>query len=91
VLFGELQAGACDAAILDAPILGAERAQLPFRYGPLAGIIATGEEYGIVLPRGSSLREPLDAALATLVEDGAVERLSKTWLSTDLGQLPVLG
>jgi polar amino acid transport system substrate-binding protein len=90
VLFGELQAGACDAAILDAPILGAERAQLPFRYGPLAGVIATGEQYGIVLPRGSPLREDVDAALAQLIADGTVERLSETWLSTDLAELPVL-
>jgi ABC-type amino acid transport substrate-binding protein len=90
VLFRELQAGACDAAVLDAPIVGAERAQLPFRYGPLAGLIATGEEYGIVLPQGSPLREQLDGALAELVEDGTLERLSKTWLSADLSELPVL-
>jgi polar amino acid transport system substrate-binding protein len=90
VLFRELQAGACDAAVLDAPILGAERAQLPFRYGPLAGLIATGEQYGIVFPRRSPLREAINGALAELVDDGTLARLSKTWLSTDLSELPLL-
>jgi polar amino acid transport system substrate-binding protein len=90
VLFSELQAGACDAAILDAPILGGERAQLPFRYGPLVGLIATGEQYGVVLPQGSALRDDLDGALASLAADGTLERLSQTWLSADLGDLPVL-
>ncbi len=52
VLFQQLLGRSCDAAVLDAPILGAERAQLPDRYGPLAGRIATGERYGIVLPEG---------------------------------------
>jgi polar amino acid transport system substrate-binding protein len=91
VLFQELQVRACDAAILDAPILGAERAQLPFRYGPLAGQIPTGERYGIVLPEGSALREDVNAALGDLVADGTVEALSRKWLSTDLASLPVLG
>ena len=90
VLFRELQAGACDAAVLDAPILGAERAQLPFRYGPLAGLIATGEQYGIVFPQRSPLREAINGALAELVDDGTLVRLSKTWLSADLSELPLL-
>ena len=89
-LFEEVQGGACDAAILDAPILGAERAQLPFRYGPLAGLINTGENYGIVLPKGSELEGAVDEALAGFIADGTLERLSAKWLSTDLSTLPVL-
>ena len=65
VLFQQLLGGSCDAAVLDAPILGAERAQLPDRYGPLAGRIATGERYGVVLPKGSPLRADLDTRSAT--------------------------
>ena len=91
VLFQRLLGRSCDAAVLDAPILGAERAQLPDRYGPLAGRIATGERYGIVLPKGSPLRADLDATLGDLLADGTVEALSRKWLSADLTDVPVLG
>ena len=36
-LFDLLRSGRCDAAVYDAPILGAEQRAAPDRYGPLAG------------------------------------------------------
>jgi polar amino acid transport system substrate-binding protein len=80
----------CDAAVSDAPILGAERAAVPDRYGPLVGQIPTQERYGAVLPKGSPARPAVDAALNALVADGTVAALSKKWLTVDVAKLPVL-
>jgi polar amino acid transport system substrate-binding protein len=80
----------CDAAVSDAPILGAERAAVPDRYGPLAGQIPTQERYGAVLPNGSAIKPAVDVALKALVADGTVAALSKRWLTVDVAKLPVL-
>ena len=66
------------------------KAQAPARYGALAGMIPTGERYGVALPKGSPLAPAVDAAVAALVADGTIARLQKQWLSTNLGALPVL-
>jgi polar amino acid transport system substrate-binding protein len=90
VLFDLLRNGACDAAVYDAPILGAELASAPDRYGPLAGRIATGERYALVLQKGSALVAPLNAAVNALVKDGTVARLARRWMSVDPATLPLL-
>lgn len=89
-LFGLLQAGRCDAAVYDAPVLGAEVDAVPDRYGPLAGRLDTRERYGIVFPKGSRLRGRVDAIVRGMVTDGTMRRLSRTWLSTDVRRLPVI-
>jgi polar amino acid transport system substrate-binding protein len=90
-LFDLLRSGRCDAAVYDSPILGAEQQAAPDRYGPIAGRIPTGERYGIVVEKGSRLLGPLNRAVATLVTDGTVARLSERWLTTDPAKLRVLG
>lgn len=85
-----LQTGHCQAVVYDAPTLGTLKARTPDRYGPLIGVIKTGEQYGIALPKGSQLLSPVDAALGALVADGTVQRLQKKWLSTNLARLPAL-
>ena len=89
-LFDLLRAGRCDAAVYDAPILSAERASAPDHYGPLAGRIATGERYGIVLPKGSPLVGPLNGAVNALVKGGTVTRLARKWIAQDPSKLPLL-
>jgi polar amino acid transport system substrate-binding protein len=64
---------------------------VPFRYGPFAGVIDTGEHYGITLPRGSLLTPLVNRALRQLIADGTVSALAKRWLTTDLSKLRVLG
>ena len=86
----DVQTGACDAAVFDAPILATLKAAVPTRYGPLAGVIPTGEHYGIVLPEGSALTPFVNRALGRLIAQGVVARLSQKWLATNLAQLPVL-
>jgi polar amino acid transport system substrate-binding protein len=90
LLMQNLQTGRCDAVVYDAPILATLRAQVPFRYGPFAGVIDTGEEYGITLPKGSRLTPLVNRALQELIADGTVAALAKRWLTTDLSKLPVL-
>jgi polar amino acid transport system substrate-binding protein len=91
LLFDALRVRRCDAAVLDAPILAAERASAPDRYGALAGVLRTAERYGIVLQKGSPLTSEVDAAVRSLVANGTLSRLERRWLLTDLRHLPVLG
>jgi ABC-type amino acid transport substrate-binding protein len=89
-LLDALQTGRCDAVVYDAPILATLRAQVPQRYGPFAGVIATGDQYGVVLPLGSQLQPAVDQALGELTADGRITALSQRWLTTDVSKLPVL-
>lgn len=91
LLLEAVRTGRCDAAVLDAPILAAERAGAPYRYGPLAGVLQTHEHYGVVLPKGSALTPRVNAAVKALLANGTVAKLQRRWLSTDLTKLPVLG
>ncbi len=76
--------------IYDAPILATQRAQVSGRYGPLAGVIDTGESYGVVMPTGSALAPAVDDALTAILAAGTLEAISKRWLSTDLAKLRAL-
>ena len=87
----DVQTGRCQAVVYDAPTLGTLKARAPDRYGPFAGVIKTGEQYGVALPKGSALLDTVDAALGALVSDGTLQRLQKKWLTTNLAALPVLG
>jgi polar amino acid transport system substrate-binding protein len=80
----------CDAVVFDAPALAVLRRQAPERYGPLIGRIVTGERYAIALEKGSPLRPAVNAALAIVINSGALEQLRKRWLGTDTAGLPVL-
>jgi polar amino acid transport system substrate-binding protein len=86
-----LQTGRCQAVVYDAPSLGTLKARIPTRYGPFAGVIRTGESYGIALPKGSPLLGAVNAALRTLIGRGLIQQLEKRWLSANLQKLPVLG
>jgi polar amino acid transport system substrate-binding protein len=86
----DLQTGRCQAVIYDAPSLGTLKARAPDRYGPFVGVIKTGEQYGVALPKGSRLLRAVDAALGALIAEGTVQRLQQKWLTTDLSALPVL-
>jgi ABC-type amino acid transport substrate-binding protein len=89
-LMSALQAGRCQAVVYDAPSLGILKARAPSYYGPLVGIIKTGEQYGVALPKGSALTGTVDAALGALLADGTVSRLQTKWIGTSVSALPVL-
>jgi ABC-type amino acid transport substrate-binding protein len=86
----DLQTGLCQAVVYDAPSLGILKARAPDRYGPFVGVIKTGEQYGIALPKGSQLLSTVNAALGALLANGTVQRLQQKWLTTNLSILPVL-
>lgn len=86
----DLQTGRCQAVVYDAPVLGTLKSRAPLRYGPFVGVIETGEEYGIALPKGSPLLDPVNRALTALIADGTVERLQRKWITVHLEDLPVL-
>lgn len=77
--FDAVMRGEADAIVYDAPVLeyltstrGNGRVQIvgdPFRL----------EYYGIALPQGSPLKEPVDRALLAIMEDGTYERLLAQW------------
>jgi polar amino acid transport system substrate-binding protein len=90
VLTRGLRSGACQAVVFDAPTLATLRAAVPGRYGPMAGVISTGERYGVVFPKGSRLRGPVNRAIAALRKDGTLASLQTKWLAQDPAKVPIL-
>ena len=86
----DLQTGRCEAVVYDAPALGTLKARAPLRYGPFVGVVKTGEQYGIAIPKGGTLLAPVNKALASLLADGTVDRLARKWLTVDPTKLRVL-
>jgi glutamine transport system substrate-binding protein len=85
-----VRTGRCDAAVLEAPTLGALAARTPDRFGPVAGRIETGVEYSVALPQGSPLVADVERALRTLGTTGVTSRLARAWFGLDPARLPVL-
>jgi polar amino acid transport system substrate-binding protein len=85
-----LQTGRCDVVVYDAPALGTLKARAPDRYGPFVGVIKTGEQYGIAMPKGSPLLNPANRALTSLLDDGSVDALARQWLTFDPAKARVL-
>ncbi len=86
----DLQAGVCQAVVYDAPSLGALKALAPTYYGTFVGLVPTAEHYGIVLPKGSPLTQPVDKALGALIANGTLQRLENQWFTADLAKVPIL-
>jgi ABC-type amino acid transport substrate-binding protein len=89
-LVRRVQTGACDASLVDAPLVGSFVAGHRDRLGPVAGRVETIAAYAVALERGSPLRVRVDAALRQLRADGTLARLRATWLGRDPNRLPVL-
>lgn len=85
-----LQSGRCDAVVYDAPTLATLRNRVPNRYGGFAGRLVTNEKYGITIPKGSPLLQPVNAGLRQMIVDGAITALQKRWLAANLNSLPVI-
>jgi polar amino acid transport system substrate-binding protein len=85
-----VQINKCDALILDVPLVSLEKKQNPSKFGPVAGQVATHEQYGAVLQKGSKLLPIVNATLKTLTTDGTVGKLQKKWFNLDFSKIPVL-
>lgn len=82
-----LQIGRCDAVVYDLPTLATLKDRAPRRYGTLAGKIVTGEEYAVVLPKGSALKARVDAAITAMRRAGVVAKAQRRWLARDLSKV----
>jgi polar amino acid transport system substrate-binding protein len=86
--FDAVQAKRCDALILDVPIVVSQAKKKPGAYAGVVGQIATGEGYGAVMQKGSTLKPFVDKAIKTLRANGTIDRLQKKWLP--FTRVPVL-
>ena len=77
-LLGEFESGAVAAVVFDAPIL-AYYAKNSRGNAILAGPAFQRENYGIALPSGSDLAEPLNQSLLKLRENGSYDTLYHQW------------
>src|SRR5947199_2926710 len=78
--FDAVEAGKCDALILDVPIVVSQSKKKPGAYGGVVGQIVTHEGYGAVMDHGSKLKPSLDNAIKALKADGTISTLQKKWL-----------
>lgn len=86
--FDAVEAGRCDALILDVPIVVSQSNKKKGAYGGVAGQIITNEFYGAVMEKGSKFKPFLDKAIGTLRANGTLTRLQKKWLP--FTRVPVL-
>ncbi len=86
-LYQGLLSGQVDAAFLDTAVVLAEAKATGGRL-EVVGQYKTGEQYGAVYPDGSPNKAALDKAIMTLVTDGTLDELSKTYLGPAFGGDP---
>lgn len=79
--FAALEAGKLDAVVFDAPVLLYYAANAGRGKVRVVGSMFKRENYGILFPRGSSLRKPINEALLKMREDGTYDSLYATWFS----------
>lgn len=88
--FDAVQSGACQALILDVPIIEAQNAKQPDAYGGVVGEIDTNEGYGAVFAKDSPLIPAVSKAIKTLESNGTIAKLTKQWFGYDPSKIPVL-
>jgi polar amino acid transport system substrate-binding protein len=86
-LYQSVLSGQSDAAFLDTAIVLAEAKD---SNGQLAvpGQYETGEKYGAIYPKGSANKTGFDQGIATMLKDGTLANLSKTYLGPAFGGDP---
>lgn len=84
-LKADFEAGELDAVVFDAPVLAYYVNTDGAGKGELAGPVFLRENYGIALPTGSPLAEPINQSLLKLRENGTYETLRRQWFGTSGG------
>jgi polar amino acid transport system substrate-binding protein len=88
--FDAVASGACQALILDVPIIEAQNQKQPGTYAGVVGQIDTHEGYGAVFAHGSPLIPDVSKAITTLQSNGTISKLTKRWFGYDPAKVPVL-
>ncbi|MBF9044907.1 transporter substrate-binding domain-containing protein [Rhodobacterales bacterium HKCCE4037] len=78
-LMDAFEAHELDAVIFDGPILAFYMADSAPGDAQLLDRVFRSEDYGIALPQGSDLREPINRALLRLSENGQYRALRREW------------
>ncbi len=86
-LYQSVLSGSADAAFLDTAIVLAE-AKASNGQLKVVGQYSTGEKYGAIYPKGSSNEAELNKGIQTLISDGTLDNLSKTYLGPAFGGDP---
>jgi polar amino acid transport system substrate-binding protein len=87
--FAALEAGQVDAFMMDTAIVLAQAAQSNGGEEVVAQF-KTGEEYGGILPEGSTNADAINAVLTELEDDGSLGQFAEQWLGGDPSTVPVL-
>ncbi|MEP6502543.1 MAG: ABC transporter substrate-binding protein [Betaproteobacteria bacterium] len=74
-----LRTGDVDVVLSDPTGASANISRFPKTF-KIVGSPLPGEDYAFILKKGSPLKAPVDAALASMEKDGTIERLNKRWL-----------
>lgn len=86
-LYQAVLSGQIDAAFLDTAIVLAEAKATGGKLA-VVGQYKTGESYGAIFPKGSSNENALNQGIKTLISDGTLNTLSKTYLGPAFGGDP---
>lgn len=78
-MIAEFEDGALDAVVFDGPVLKYYLAQHPGNKAYLVERVFRKEDYGIVVPTGSALREPINQAILKLRENGTYDDIVHEW------------
>jgi polar amino acid transport system substrate-binding protein len=87
--FAALEAGQVDAFMMDTAIVLAQAAESGGSQ-EVAAQFKTGEEYGGILPKGSTNADAINTVLAELEDDGSLAEFAEQWLGGDPSAVPVL-
>lgn len=87
--FTALQAGQVDAFIMDVPIVLSQAAESAGAQEVVAQF-KTGEQYGAILPKDSTNKAAIDAAITALKDDGTLGKLAAESLGADPSKVPVI-
>ena len=79
--------GQVDADFLDTAIVLAEAKQTGDKL-EVVGQYKTGEKYGAIYPKGSANEDALEPGHPTMLSDGTLDNLSKTYLGPAFGGDP---
>lgn len=75
-----------DAVVFDSPVLLYYATRQGRGQTHVVGTIFRREDYGIVFPRGSKWRKPVNEALLALREDGTYQRLYEKWFNKETSE-----
>jgi polar amino acid transport system substrate-binding protein len=88
--FDAVEAGRCEALLLDVPIVVSQSNKKPGAYGGVVGQIDTNESYGGVMDKGSKLKPFIDRAIKALRRNGTIGKLTKRWFGYNPSSIPTL-